>query len=701
MFNTPLEILNAYKNGLIGSICDEEGRERLLSESKNPYFGAASGPGVKGSGKGKVALLFKHVLRFDRKSFTERQVTGDCKNGSAPVRMADGSIKQIKDIKVGEYVISGYGHKRLVINTFKKPYDKKMVKVFVDGYSFPTIATPDHLYLTYKNQDAINNERAEWKPIGELTEDDFLILPKCVDENEITVHKFDMSDFCDEIECIYDTNIYSRQNRIVSPPKGMIKLKGGRNPVKRFVILDDRLAWVLGLYAAEGGIDGVNGNERITFNLGHTEGHYAQLIKEHILDIFGVDTEIYQVPSKPTVLYARIHSKIIANFFKYLINGNTYTKSLSKEFFTSSKSVRLSLLHGWIDGDGHENKDRLSATTVSKSLIEDMFSVANSCGLRVTTSIRPEYESDDVFHKDAYNLNVGVSSGVDIIPSIRIKNKIYTKHKLLTSLGQAAKVKSVELCEPEEAYVYCIEVDIDHSFISEGYICHNCVSHAARNAADCTRASQIILGAPQSFIIRSATEGIYGYRGHGGQGMTCERAVRYLTSVGGVILRQKYGKHDLSVYNGRLGAAWGRSGTPTEIIEAGKGNLIQTSSNVKTIEEARDALYNGYGVFACSNLGFSSTRDKNGIAQRSGRWAHSMGWVGMDDTREIFDETLFLIQNSWGIWNSGPKRLGQPDGSFWVRQSVAEDILAQGSTWALSNADGFPSQPIQWDFGAL
>lgn len=1038
IFNTPIQLVNAYSNGFIGSVCDERGREKLLSESKHPYFGSAA-QAIAGSGKGKVALAFKSLLRFDIRSFNERQVTGDCKNGSASVRMADGSIKQIKDIKIGEYVISGYGHKRLVTNVFKKPYNKKMVKVFVDGYSFPTIATPDHLYLTYKNQDAINNEQAEWKPIGELTKDDFLILPKCVDENEIITHKFDMSDFCDEIECIYDTNVYSRQNRIVSPPKGMIKLKGGRNPVKRFVVLDDRLAWVLGLYAAEGGVDGVNGNERITFNLGHTEGHYAQLIKEHILDIFGVDTEIYQVPSKPTVLYARIHSKIIANFFKYLIKGNTYTKSLSKEFFTSSKSVRLSLLHGWIDGDGHENKDRLSATTVSKSLIEDMFSIANSCGLRATIGIRPEYESDDVFHKESYNLSIGVSSGIDIIPNIRIKNKIYTKHKLLTSLGQAAKVKSVELCEPEEAYVYCIEVDVDHSFISEGYICHNCVSHATRNAVDITRACQIMAGSPESFMVRSATEGIYGFRGHGGQGMTCERAVRFVTTDGGILLRKKYDKHDLSNYNGRLGAAWGRSGVPKDLIILAKQNQVQTASNIKSVEEARDAIYNGYGVFFCSGLGFSSTRDNNGIAKRSGSWAHAMcyssdteilttrGWVfvsdmknsdvfytlnpstheielqsptdilefdyngemyyfnrrsldilvtpehrlygikgsryiennnpdnyefieaedysesfkvkltgnninnqhilkykfknyeinmdvwleflgyfisegcsisfdseriradrknnpyirkvrrieisqtklenldkienclaqlpfnfrriqnkwvcensdlneelmilgkawekyipeyvwdcgidqlkilanalmlgdghtddgeyisytttskkladdfqrlmlmigfsanvtkkqpheksfgirdifsinirlyhthvslgkaskieysgkvycpstpngvvyvrrngkpswcgncfiAMDDTRELFDETLFLIQNSWGIWNNGPKRLGQPDGSFWVRQSVAESIIAVGSTWALSNVDGFPAQKINWSF---
>ena len=224
----------------------------------------------------------------------------------------------------------------------------------------------------------------------------------------------------------------------------------------------------------------------------------------------------------------------------------------------------------------------------------------------------------------------------------------------------------------------------------------DCVSHAARNAVDITRACQIVAGSPESFMVRSATEGIYGVRGHGGQGMTCERAVRFLTTDGGVLLRKKYDKYDLSNYNGKLGAAWGRSGTPKDLIIIAKENQVQTASNIKSVEEARDAIYNGYGVFFCSGLGFVSTRDKNGIAKRSGSWSHAMCFGGMDDTRELFDETLFLIQNSWGVWNNGPKRFNQPDGSFWVRQSVVESIIAVGSTWALSNVDGFPAQKINW-----
>lgn len=226
----------------------------------------------------------------------------------------------------------------------------------------------------------------------------------------------------------------------------------------------------------------------------------------------------------------------------------------------------------------------------------------------------------------------------------------------------------------------------------------DCVSHAARNAVDITRSTEIVNGDRESFIVRSATEGIYGNRGHTGQGMTCEGAVRYLTKTGGIVLRKKYGKHDLSVYNGRMAASWGRSGTPSEITSEARNNQVKTASNIKSISEARDALFNGYGIFACSNLGFSSKRDKHGIAQRSGSWAHAMAWIAMDDSREIYDETLFLIQNSWGVWNSGPKRFDQPDGSFWVRQSVAEAIIAQGSTWGLSNVDGFPPQKIQWSF---
>ena len=117
---------------------------------------------------------------------------------------------------------------------------------------------------------------------------------------------------------------------------------------------------------------------------------------------------------------------------------------------------------------------------------------------------------------------------------------------------------------------------------------------------------------------------------------------------------------------------------------------------IKSVEEARDAIANGYALSVCSNYGFSSRRNEHGIARRSGSWNHAMSWTAMDDSREIHNETLFLIQNSWGAFNGGPKRHDQPDGSFWVREKDARGMLNQNGAWAYSDVDGFPPRKVDW-----
>lgn len=225
----------------------------------------------------------------------------------------------------------------------------------------------------------------------------------------------------------------------------------------------------------------------------------------------------------------------------------------------------------------------------------------------------------------------------------------------------------------------------------------DCVSHAFRNGSDTTRAVEIdIKKEREGFIASGATEAIYGVRGHTGQGMTCSRAARFLNQDGGILLRKKYDNYDLSKYNAKLASSWGRTGTPRELAEAAKQNQVKTVSLIKSVQEAKDAIANGYCLAVCSMYGFSSTRDKNGVARREGQWAHAMSWIGVDDTKERLNETLFLIQNSWGVWNSGPKFYEQPDGSFWVREQDAAGMIASGEAWALSNVSGFPPRKISW-----
>lgn len=230
---------------------------------------------------------------------------------------------------------------------------------------------------------------------------------------------------------------------------------------------------------------------------------------------------------------------------------------------------------------------------------------------------------------------------------------------------------------------------------SERQVQGDCVSHATRNSVDITRSCEIINGEKEEFIARGATEGIYGSRGHSGEGMTCSGAARFVNQIGGILLRQKYNQYDLSQYSA-IGGKWGRTGVPEELIKIANKNKVKTISLINTIDQARDALANGYAISVCSSLGFSSRRDQYGIASRSDGWNHAMAWIGMDDTHEIYKETLFLIQNSWGIWNSGPRRHDQPEGSFWIRERDAAEMLNQNGSWVFSDVDGFPPRKVSW-----
>lgn len=225
----------------------------------------------------------------------------------------------------------------------------------------------------------------------------------------------------------------------------------------------------------------------------------------------------------------------------------------------------------------------------------------------------------------------------------------------------------------------------------------DCVSHATRNALDLTRAIEIdIKGESEDFIVRSATEAIYQSRGHRGQGMTCSGAAKYVYEKGGILLRKDYGDIDLSVYNSNTGSQ-GRIPDSIYKTEAQR-HQVETISLISTVEEARDALANGYGISVCSGYGFSSRRDSKGIAKRSDGWSHAMAWIACDDTRKRYNETLFLVQNSWGKWNNGPKVHGQPDGSFWIREKDARGMLGSRGSWVFSNVNGFPARKLP-DYG--
>lgn len=244
----------------------------------------------------------------------------------------------------------------------------------------------------------------------------------------------------------------------------------------------------------------------------------------------------------------------------------------------------------------------------------------------------------------------------------------------------------------------------------------SCVVHNGKNARLFSHVMDIIAGTPDEKTgliegpVEITTEGIkngvfsteapYWFRGYDGDGWYCGADAAVAIKQAGCVIRKNYPEIgiDLTKYSGSLEGKYGRKAPPAEVRDAIDNNLIYTATKLGSFEEVRDFLGNGYGVSSCGSEGFSSTRDANGVSGRKGSWAHAMAIIGADDRPEIHQKyggPLVLVLNSWGRWNSGPRRiLGTeidiPEGAFWARW---KDV-SRREFIAFSGVAGWPARTL-------
>lgn len=251
----------------------------------------------------------------------------------------------------------------------------------------------------------------------------------------------------------------------------------------------------------------------------------------------------------------------------------------------------------------------------------------------------------------------------------------------------------------------------------------DCVSWSSRNAALGTMCCKItgakvdpvtgkIDGAPEvSDVGRLAgvlsTEAIYNFRAHGGDGWSCVEAANVMLKKSGLWLRKKYDEIDVDFtqYSSRNAGIYGSSSPPESWLTIGRQHLVQTATEVEDYETLRDLLANGYCISSCGGESWSSERDENGVSKRTSKgWGHALAYLAVDDRPEIIElygEPLVLIQNSWGEWNGGGRRIYKtnidiPVGSFWSKWSDMKNRYMI----AFSGVNGWPPNKLK-DYGAL
>jgi len=233
----------------------------------------------------------------------------------------------------------------------------------------------------------------------------------------------------------------------------------------------------------------------------------------------------------------------------------------------------------------------------------------------------------------------------------------------------------------------------------------SCVGHGSSRASEITNLVEIANGDNEDFKYISRLVMYGGSRVNVNSGRSPFRsdgsvgawAAKFANQFGELAM-EKYldGKYDLSVYTASICREWGAMGVPKDLLPLAAEHKVASVTMVTNVDEARKALFNGHGISVCSNQGFNTKRDRNGVCSPSGSWAHCLAIIGY---LHLGNDLYFMIENSWGDYLKGsPAPAYCNDGTFLAKADVVNKMLGQKDSFAYAGVAGWKRKDnIDWN----
>ena len=179
--------------------------------------------------------------------------------------------------------------------------------------------------------------------------------------------------------------------------------------------------------------------------------------------------EMYNLSFSPNTIFNKKEpSDLLKGFVEYRL---FYNKHIPKEYLYNSKEVRLQLLAGLIDTDGHLDtiRNRFQIGTSNKEFADQIAQLGMSlgCPIHIKKSFHKAHIVQGKNIIDTYNYVVTIRLNNIIVPTkLKRKQSVKLKNKL-----SASKIKNVELIGKDNFYGFECE---DHLYTVNDYqITHN------------------------------------------------------------------------------------------------------------------------------------------------------------------------------------------------------------------------------------
>ena len=370
--------------------------------------------------------------------------------------LSENGFKKIKDIKPGDKVYSHTGKLQKVIDTFEYKINEFCTKINTE-YSFKDLVfTNDHKLYAAKQRLTKNYLNSSKDTRKKIKKYDILDNPTWIPISELNVGDFIFMPF---VKRTIDSTIIPTSINIKKS-----STKNSNLDLNLTIPIDNDFIYFLGRWVGDGWITNHNSDSYevgLAFNSNDIKS--INWFETYLNKYFNC----CKVKSKTKKLVQLVvHNKSFFSFIESIFpnyNKTSESKHLPIFFRNLSNDQLLLLLEGYLESDGYVEKlsngsnYRFSCDSTSERLILELRELLNYLKLKSYVSIRKPF-------------------------TIQSKNKYYnckTSYKLrftnkpCKEEGYWVKIKSLikEKCDK----VYDINVDVDHSYITQNFAAHNSV----------------------------------------------------------------------------------------------------------------------------------------------------------------------------------------------------------------------------------
>jgi len=434
-----------------------------------------------------------------------------CFAPSQTILMADGGVKRIDQINVGDSAMNHLGKADLVTRVTSRRFKGNLYRVSAYYLPSPTmLVTPDHPVLVVRREQLLcpipsrmarglvcttNNARLSYpcnvctipdmprQPLpeyiraSELRVGDFLCVP--IPRQSFEPPTLTLAEFSDSLVT------ESREGRI------RIKVKGQSwdESIPQDIIVNEDFARLCGYFLAEGSL--MTSKRRtvagIQFAFGTHETSYHKDVISLARRVFGKNCTVYPNKYGQSVNIC-ISSRLIGELFQGLFrpNGQGCKVTCLPDFMTKLPlPLQRQMLIGAIRGDGHlgiydKNRRRgfITYTTISEVLAWQLWGMALRQGLY--PALRYNAATGAKHRNPTFTLDLYGTEAMSLDAEIFGKTlDVAQKTKRLCFRDENFLYTPIRLIETEEyvGQVLNLEVEHTHTYVAGGVAVHNCLGH--------------------------------------------------------------------------------------------------------------------------------------------------------------------------------------------------------------------------------